>query len=129
MPSGERSIGHRDASRDVQLDLCPSLFLGRVDDGLFLRFCTSFDRIAMSIIPNNGGDLKTSRLVLLSGKPILRDNVSTRVSTATDGSKMGVRNGWRTSLRVTKKCGGGGTRGAYLVTSYIFGISPGSKTA
>jgi hypothetical protein len=81
MPSGERSIGHRDASRDVQLDLCPSLFLGRVDDGLVLCLCTGFDGIAVSIVPNNGGDLGVSCLVFLSRESALRDHVSPRILT------------------------------------------------
>jgi len=100
--SGEQVIGYRDGSRGVQLDLCPFLFLGQVgdglflgcvDDGLFLRLCTKLDRIAVSIIQDCGGDLTTSRLVLLSGKPAVRDDVSTRVSAPMDGNKTGVRKG------------------------------------
>lgn len=70
---------------DVQFDLYPSLFLSGVDGGLLLSFRTGFDGIAVSIVPYNCGDLGIPCLVFLSGEPALRDNVSPRVSTRTDG--------------------------------------------
>ena len=51
---------------DLQLDLYPFLFLGRVDVVLFFGLGPSFDGMAVSIIPDYGGDLWISGLVLLS---------------------------------------------------------------
>ena len=122
----ERAIGHRDTLGNVQLDLCPSLLFGGVDIGLLFEFCfgTGLDGIAVSIVPDNGGDLGISGLVFLSREPVHSDHVSPRMS-----APMVEMKGRKSSLRVKGKCGGEGTRGAYLVTSYIFGISPGSRSA
>jgi len=63
--SNERCIGYRDAPRDVQFDLRPSLFPGRVDSGPLLRLGTGFDNITVSIVPNDSGDLGVSGLAVL----------------------------------------------------------------
>ena len=75
--------------RNVQLDLCPSLLLCGVDDGLLFRLGTGFDGIAVSIVPDYGGDFGISGLVLLSWEAGLRDHVSPRVSAPTKVSKGG----------------------------------------
>jgi hypothetical protein len=67
--------------KDLQLDLYPTLFLGRVDVGLFFSLGTSLDGITVSIIPNYGGDLRISGLVLLPGETAVCGHVSARVST------------------------------------------------
>ena len=58
--------GYRGERKHSQLDLYPSLFLGRIDVGLFFRLCTGLDGISVSIVPYYGGDLGISGLVLLS---------------------------------------------------------------
>ena len=63
--------GYREVSRDLQLDLSPSLFLGGINAGQFLRFGTGLDKIPVSIVPDYGGDLGIYGLTRLSGKPVM----------------------------------------------------------
>jgi hypothetical protein len=45
----------------------------------------------VSIVPNYGGDLGISGLVLLTGKPDMRNHVSPRVSTLTGNQETRVK--------------------------------------
>lgn len=77
-----RQVHYREGPKHSQLDLDPSLFLGRVDVRLFFSLGASLDGISVSIIPNYGGDFWVSGLVLLSGEAAMCNNVNARVSTA-----------------------------------------------
>ena len=102
MRSTERYGGCRDASRDVQLDLYPSLFLGRVDGGQLLRLGTGFDNIALSIVPDGGGDLGVSSLEPLSREPVLHDRDSPRVSIPTNTRDGEGDDGCKVLLRLKR---------------------------
>ena len=117
----------------LQFDFGPSLFFCGVYVGLFFRFRTGLYSIAVPIIPDYGWNLGVSGLVFLSGKPVTDNHVSPRVSirdvcVQTNGGEERC-DGEQASLRVKVKCGGEETCDAHRVTSYIFGISPGSKSA
>lgn len=79
---GMRGV-YREGHEHLQLDLYPSLFLGRADVVLFFGLCTSLDGVSVSIIPDYGGDLGVPGLVLLSREAAMCNHVSPRVSTPT----------------------------------------------
>ena len=66
---------------DLQLDLYPFMFLGSVDVVLFFSLGAMLDGIAVSVVPDYGGDLWISGLVLLPGETGMWDHVSPRVLT------------------------------------------------